>query len=1219
MSRRNFLVGAAFLVGLVSFLNLADSANRQSDNAGFPPQAIISLDRARLQAALESECVVMISRIRLDTDLVVDVEVARRPVPHSSTRFVIGRRGAPDQSISADVASALVLQGKVKGQSDSFVFLSLTGSAGAGVIDIGSAGARYRLSSRARDGSAMTPGRFAVEKIPFAGSRRPGIPMCGSSTSVNAADLPRPGQLAPGRTANDRSDVDRGLGRPAFGGPIGLIPPAPGPHVIRLAVETDFELYELFGDSVATANYVAAVFEEVSNIYRRDLNARVDLTFVRVWDHWDDLFNEPDPLTAFRGHWNNNMQAVPRDVAQLFSGRRDLPYGGVAYLGSLCSGNGYGVVGYALGTFPDPQFPSVFNYDIFVTAHELGHNVNAPHTHSTGLDDCFNLETPARRGSIMSYCSQTVSGGNAVSDLRFHSVIQTIVETYLENLECLEHDCNGNGIADETEIASGGIDVNGNGVLDSCEDCNANQILDPDDIAAETSDDLNVNGIPDECEPDCNGNAIPDDEDIASALSFDEDFNNIPDECQVDCDLNGTADYIEIVADMTLDLDRDAILDACQDCDNDGVTDLVELDNAHFAWLAGHEGGVRAFHAASGVVTQTTDELQVDAPNDVLVTPDGRVLVTSGGDHRVVEFDRSGATIGDFVASGVGGLATPTGITMGPNGNVLVSSRDTNAVLEYDLVTGTYIGQFVTAGSGGLSTPFGLEFGPNGNLFVTSGKAQGQVLEFDGTSGEFLRVMVTDTHSGGLSDPRGMAFKPDGKLLVASFSTRSVLEYDGESGNLLRKFNNAGTDVAVTTAGPWGVRIGPDGQVYVSRHFHNGAPGEGGHDHDDDHFGAGGDIDHLHVNSTRIYMFDAITGRFVRSYVTGNDTGLRFASGFDFFPGWDTDCNCNQLKDACDISSGASADANENAVPDECEIDCDANGNPDRLDIWPNGAALDCNGNGVPDSCDIAGGASRDCNGDGRPDECESVTLLYDNFERDRGWMTEVIGAAGGEWQRGFPVDDPDWAFDPAFDADFGGQCWLTQNTSGNSDVDSGAVRLISPIMDMSTGVVTISYEYFLNLSNASDGLDKMLVEISSNGAAGPWVAIATHDQNGALNWRYHQIDHDELHAVGITPTSTMQLRFTVNDGNPQSVVEAGLDTFHAKAELGPSYLNMGDMNCDCVINGLDVAAFVQAILDPQEYAQANTSCNILLGDFDDSGIVDALDSAPIISLLLSQ
>jgi len=1154
-------------------------------------KTVVSIDRAELQARFDSQGFARVVSVPLPGGEAVDLALDHRSAPASRTQFVVGQVGGPDRDISGAVAEALVLRGRVPGHADSFVFLSLSSTGVGGIVDLGRGGARYRITNHPSDGSSLPQGHVAVEPMIFIGQRGPDTPSC----AVGAMTAPVPAR------------------EPALGP---STPPKPGPHVIRLAVETDHELFQLFGDPVATASYTAAVFAEVSAICERDVDARVDLTFVRVWDDWNDLFNEPDPLNAFRSFWNANMQAVPRDVAQFFSGRRDLPYGGVAFLGSLCGNNGYSVVGYAMGMFPDPQFPSVFNYDIFVTAHELGHNIDAPHTHDIGLDNCFSLDTPARRGTIMSYCSQTVSGGNAVSDLRFHRGIQAIIEPYLEGLTCLTHDCNGNGIADETEILGGAPDANGNNVPDECEDCNNNGTLDPADIAAMTSTDLNLNGVPDECEPDCNGNNIPDDVDIASSFSADLDNNVVPDECQVDCDNDGTADTVEILANMTLDRDRDNILDACQDCDNDGMTDLAELDNAHAAWLAGHEGGVKAFHAASGVVTIATDAMQVDEPNDVLVTPDGRVLVTSGHDHRVVEFDRTGATVGDFVNAGSGGLATPTGITRGPNGNVFVSSSGSHAVLEYDGTTGAFVGVFVAPGAGGLVSPFGLEFGPNGNLFVTSNDSR--ILEFNGATGAFVGEFVSNQHSGGLDNPRGIAFKPDGNLLAASFSTRSVLEYDGATGNLLRKFNRAGTDVALTMAGPWGVRIGPDGQVYISRHFHNGDPDGGGHD-DDHSFTGGDDPQPLHVNSTRIYQFEARTGNFIRSYITGNDTGLRFSTGFDFMPGWGVDCNNNQLIDSCDIASGASVDGDRDGTPDECEADCNSNSVPDRLELWPDGPLFDCNGNGVPDACDIAGGVSRDCNGDNRPDECEATAVLFDNFERDRGWTTAVLGATAGQWQRGTPINDPGSSFDPAFDADFGGQCWLTQNTPGDSDVDNGAVRLISPIMDMSAGVITMSYEYYLRLSNTNGGVDRMLVEISSNGPAGPWTQIALHTQNGGLNWHYHQIDHDDLMAAGVSLTSTMQVRFTVNDANPQSTVEAGLDTFHVTATLGPTYLNLGDMNCDCNVNGLDIAAFVQALLDPQGYATTHVGCSILLGDLTDDGNVDESDIGPMVDLLLGR
>jgi len=70
----------------------------------------------------------------------------------------------------------------------------------------------------------------------------------------------------------------------------------------------------------------------------------------------------------------------------------------------------------------------------------------------------------------------------------------------------LPQDCNGNGIEDADDIASGtSQDCNDNGVPDECldieGDCNGNMNADPCDIIAGISADLNGNGIPDECEP----------------------------------------------------------------------------------------------------------------------------------------------------------------------------------------------------------------------------------------------------------------------------------------------------------------------------------------------------------------------------------------------------------------------------------------------------------------------------------------------------------------------------------------------------------------------------------------------------------------------------------------------------------------------------------------------------------------------------------------------
>ena len=81
-----------------------------------------------------------------------------------------------------------------------------------------------------------------------------------------------------------------------------------------------------------------------------------------------------------------------------------------------------------MGFFPDPTQPDPYHYDIFVTAHEMGHNAGTGHTHDNGIDTCDDPNTIPQRGSIMSYCQQTWSGMNANQDLYFHSRIQRNID-----------------------------------------------------------------------------------------------------------------------------------------------------------------------------------------------------------------------------------------------------------------------------------------------------------------------------------------------------------------------------------------------------------------------------------------------------------------------------------------------------------------------------------------------------------------------------------------------------------------------------------------------------------------------------------------------------------------------------------------------------------------------------------------------------------------------
>ena len=884
--------------------------------------------------AIAGDGALLLREFPLRSDLSVDLRVEAFTVVGPNTRFLSG----PDVQLDFDPASVALLRGEVVGRPGSHVFLALGEGPSTGYVDLGPGHRRYRISSHPTD-----PGRLSVFRAVSSPTLPPGVPLC----ELHGQPSPRPS---------------------AGGSP--TVSPIPGLKHIEVAVETDHEFFQLFQDADAATAYLVQLYAEISDIFIRDVDTRLELTFTRVWPEANDPFDSSNPLPEFQDYWETNMGGVQRDVAQLLSGRRNYPFGGQAYLNGLCGSNGYSVIGYALGFFPDPALPSPYHYDIFVAAHELGHNFGTGHTQSYGIDQCPDPTTTPQRGTIMSYCTQTWSGMNANGDLYFHSIIQSNMDDLINSSGCVMRDCNQNDVDDLQDIQrSTSDDVNDNDIPDECEDCNDNSVLDDQDIASATSLDLNSNGIPDECEPDCNGNNIPDDKDIADSTSSDAYGNDIPDECEADCDESGVSDYTEVQLDMPRDVDRDTVLDICQDCDGSGTTDLETLQGSHSMWIASGlvSSRLRQMHSTTGVRTAVSDNLLnalVNSGQDLIATADGRVLVSSGGDHRILEFDADGAYQGDLVPALSGGLISPAGLVLTPDGQtLLVSSSGNDRVLAYDSGDGAPAGVFVAAGSGGLVSPFGLTYGPNGNLFVTSDN--NEVLEYDAQDGSFVQVFVDAAANGGLDQPRGLTYKGDGNLLVASFGTNEILEFDGDSGAPLGKWAQVGTASVLTQVSPWGIRVGPNGNVFVARTGEDHGSGVAAHDQDPDQ---------LHISNAQIYEFDARNGNFVRTHTGGNDHGVVFPTGFDFVPGWGLDCNFNLIPDDCDVALGNSPDSDGNGVPDECEVDCNGNGELDRLDVIPFGAELDCNANLSPDECDLASGVSRDCNATGVPDECEQVS-----------------------------------------------------------------------------------------------------------------------------------------------------------------------------------------------------------------------------------------------------
>ncbi|MFQ5494216.1 MAG: hypothetical protein ACE5EX_02445 [Phycisphaerae bacterium] len=252
------------------------------------------------------------------------------------------------------------------------------------------------------------------------------------------------------------------------------------------------------------------------------------------------------------------------------------------------------------------------------------------------------------------------------------------------------------------------------------------------------------------------------------------------------------------------------------------------------------------------------------------------------------------------------------------------------------------------------------------------------------------------------------------------------------------------------------------------------------------------------------------------------DHGLNFATGFDFVPGWQIDCNVNEIQDDCDIASGTSADADLDGVPDECQVDCNANGTYDRLDIYPFGASLDCNCNFVPDECDLASGSSTDCNANGTPDECEINFDCNGNATQDiceifagtvgdcnnnriidaceGGTQTVVLSA---DFEGGLP---PGWTTTGIFDvtgncsavAACDGGSWAYAGDAGTCTYSDGqAGALVSPPVELPPGPAELRYCTTYNTEFNFDFADVVVNNVRLERLSG--------DQSFA--WQNHTLD----------------------------------------------------------------------------------------------------------------
>lgn len=380
--------------------------------------------------------------------------------------------GANEQVVEKLAApAAQYYRGRVAGDAESLVFLSIDGNVVEGLIYTGER--KFGIGSRLR-----SPKSKDVEVVIEESSVLDDVPLEGGFTcAVEKMPLTASPALRP-RAASDAAGV-----------PIANVAPTGTQRsVINLAVDTDYELYVKASSTAADiTTFIGNLVGAASTIYQRDLFTEIRISYLGIQTNVADPFlivpgNTMDALLELGDRWHNGPPSSnPRSAVTLISGKS--LGAGIAWVNTLCDGDisyqGHwggrysycgGITPPANLAVPNPdanpnyQAPSSNYWPLLELTHELGHNVGSDHTHCVALtpaqktqygvtrnfvDDCYSGESgngcsagpqvvPAEKGSIMSYCH--LIGGGLQTRFTFgqpnqtSEVIRTNMRNYMANV-----------------------------------------------------------------------------------------------------------------------------------------------------------------------------------------------------------------------------------------------------------------------------------------------------------------------------------------------------------------------------------------------------------------------------------------------------------------------------------------------------------------------------------------------------------------------------------------------------------------------------------------------------------------------------------------------------------------------------------------------------------------------------------------------------------------
>lgn len=170
--------------------------------------------------------------------------------------------------------------------------------------------------------------------------------------------------------------------------------------------------------------------------------------------------------------------------------------------------------------------------------------------------------------------------------------------------------------------------------------------------------------------------------------------------------------------------------------------------------------------------------------------------------------------------------------------------------------------------------------------------------------------------------------------------------------------------------------------------------------------------------------------------------------------------------------------------------------------------------------------------------ETDEIIVFEDDFETDKGW-TVINAAVDGAWERGVPVGGG-LRGDPPSDFDGSGQCYLTDNVAGNSDIDDGSTSLISPAIALGNENARVGFALWYSNDFGSEPNSDVLYIYISNDDGSNWTFVKQVGpvEQASGGWFVHSFWVNDF----VTSSNQMKIAFEASDYGNGSVVEAAVD-----------------------------------------------------------------------------